>query len=87
GDVAGGFGPVDDLIEGYEMAGGPAVDRAELHFWMVLGVLQWGLVCVRTALEFRDGRFAVEPAVIGRRASETELDLLMLTGAKDGELL
>ena len=85
--VAGGFGSVEQLIEGFEAAGGGAVDRDELHFWMVLGVLQWGLVCVRTALEFRAGRFAVEPAVIGRRASETELDLLMLTGAKDGKLL
>ena len=85
--VAGGFGSVDDLIEGFETAGGPVVDRVNLHFWTVLGVVQWGLVCIRTALEFRRGRFSVEPAVIGRRLSETELDVMMLTEAGDGELI
>jgi len=86
-DVAGGFGSVEQLIEGFETAGGSRVDRHALHFWTVLGTLMWGLVCVRTALEFRAGRFAVEPAVIGRRTSEVELDLMMLTGAREGELL
>jgi aminoglycoside phosphotransferase (APT) family kinase protein len=85
-DVAGGFGSVEALIEGFEAASGPAVDRVELHFWMVLGTLLWGQVCIRTALEFRDGRFAIEPAVIGRRVSEVELDLMMLTATRDGEL-
>lgn len=86
-DVAGGFGSVEQLIAGFEAAGGSPVDRHALHFWTVLGTLMWGLVCVRTALEFRAGRFAVEPAVIGRRTSEVELDLMLLTGARDGELL
>ncbi|WP_420605506.1 phosphotransferase family protein [Novosphingopyxis sp.] len=86
-DVAGGFGPVEDLLAGYEAGGGPPVDRIELHFWTVLGTLMWGQVCIRTAFEFRNERFAIEPAVIGRRLSEVELDLMMLTGARDGELL
>ena len=85
--VAGGFGPVEQLIEQFEAAGGQKVDRVALHFWTVLGALYWGQSCVTFALEFRAGDRTVERASIGRRASETEVDIMMLTRARDGELV
>ncbi|MEC7256617.1 MAG: phosphotransferase family protein, partial [Pseudomonadota bacterium] len=48
------------------------------RFWMVLGTLFWGISCVNFALQFRAGDRTVERAAIGRRASETELDLLTM---------
>lgn len=83
----GGFGAIDDLIDGYESAGGRAVDRNILQFWMILGSLNWGISCLLFSCEFRNGERTVERAAIGRRASEVEVDLMMLTGTKDGELL
>lgn len=77
-DEAGGFGPMSELIAGYESDSGQVVDRDRVRFWTVLGTLFWGISCVNFALQFRDGDRTVERAAIGRRASETELDLLTM---------
>lgn len=74
----GGFGDIDQLMEGYRRAGGEPISPQRLHFWQVAGTLFWGLSCVDFALEFRRGDRSVERAAIGRRASETEMDLLCL---------
>jgi aminoglycoside phosphotransferase (APT) family kinase protein len=75
---AGGFGSRDALFAGYEAAGGGSVDAARVRFWETLGVLRWGLSCSMMAREVRDGERSVEKAAIGRRASETEIDLLAM---------
>ncbi|MGE4322725.1 MAG: phosphotransferase family protein [Sphingobium sp.] len=85
--AAGGFGTADALIAGYEEAGGALVDRSLLQFWTVLGSLNWGLGCTLFAFNFRNGDRTVERGSIGRRISENELDIMMLTRAKDGVLL
>jgi aminoglycoside phosphotransferase (APT) family kinase protein len=75
----GGFGVREDLYAGYEAAGGVNVDRARAHFWEVLGALRWGVICTMSGVALRDGTSTgVERALIARRASETELDLLNL---------
>ena len=76
--AAGGFGTIEDLIAGYERAGGASVNDRRLQFWMVFGTLFWGVTCVEFALDFLRGDRSVERAAIGRRMSETEIDLLML---------
>ncbi len=74
----GGFGAREDLYAGYVEAGGP-LDEARLQFWAVLGTLKWGVICDSMAQSWLDGHDrSVERAAIGRRASETELDLLEL---------
>ncbi|WP_127600708.1 phosphotransferase family protein [Nitratireductor alexandrii] len=75
---AGGFGSREDLFAAYEAAGGQAVDPERVRFWEVMGTLRWGLDCVEFAEEFRRGDRTVERAAIGRRTSETEIDLLRL---------
>ena len=73
----GGFGSVEQMLEGYRAAGGAAFDTATVRYWRTLGSLRWGLICRSMAQPPRPGLpMAVERAMIGRRVSETELDLL-----------
>lgn len=75
----GGFGAREELYAGYEAAGGAPVDPARVHFWEVLGTLRWGVICTMSGVALRDGLVSgAERAMIARRASETELDLLNL---------
>jgi aminoglycoside phosphotransferase (APT) family kinase protein len=74
----GGLGEREDLFAGYASVSGSAVDAARVKFWEVLGTLRWGLSCSMMAREFREGDRSVEKAAIGRRASETEIDLLAI---------
>jgi aminoglycoside phosphotransferase (APT) family kinase protein len=74
----GGFGTRDDLFEGYAAAGGH-VDVQRVHYWEVFGTLKWGVICESMAHAWLAGyERDVEKAAIGRRASESEIDLLAL---------
>ncbi len=74
----GGFGKREDLFAGYEAAGGGKVDPERVKFWEVLGTLKWGVMCTTMVMAFKAGDRSVERATIGRRSSETEVDLLRL---------
>ena len=74
----GGFGSREELFAGYEAAG-RRVDPDRVMFWEVMGTLRWGVMCCGMMQRFREGpEHSVERAMIGRRASETEIDLLRL---------
>ncbi|HEV3500368.1 MAG TPA: phosphotransferase family protein [Bradyrhizobium sp.] len=74
----GGFGTREELFAGYEAAG-RRVDPARVTFWEVMGTLRWGVMCCGMMQRFRVGpEHSVERAMIGRRSSETEIDLLRL---------
>src|SRR5258708_3841804 len=74
----GGFGSREELFAGYEAAG-RRVDPARVMFWEVMGTLRWGVMCCGMMQRFRIGpEHSVERAMIGRRSSETEIDLLRL---------
>jgi aminoglycoside phosphotransferase (APT) family kinase protein len=80
----GGFGTREALFEGYAAAGGQ-VDASRVHYWEVFGTLKWGIVCDTMAHAWLAGHERdVEKAVIGRRASETEIDLLVLLAPRKG---
>lgn len=75
----GGVGTREELIAGYVEAGGAPVDRAGVHWWEIFGNLKWGIITLMQASHFLDGRTrSLEKAVIGRRASEVEAELLHL---------
>ncbi|MDE2465500.1 MAG: phosphotransferase family protein [Alphaproteobacteria bacterium] len=75
---AGGFGSREQLCAGYRSAGG-TVEPGRLRFWEVLGTLSWGVSCAAMVETFRNGTDdTVERAMIARRASETEIDLVTL---------
>ena len=78
----GGFGSREELYAGYEAAGRKA-DPARARFWEVMGTLRWGVMCCGMMRRFRLGpEHSMERAMIGRRASETEIDLLRLLASR-----
>jgi aminoglycoside phosphotransferase (APT) family kinase protein len=75
----GGFGQREPLYEAYEAAGGVKIDESALRFWEVYGTLQWGVICQFLCSQYLQGEADnLERIAIGRRVSETELDLLNL---------
>ncbi|MGH6958095.1 MAG: phosphotransferase family protein [Caulobacteraceae bacterium] len=74
----GGFGEREDLWAGYEAAGGAPVRREEALWWEVYGSMRWGVMCAGMTAAFRSADPSVERAVIARRTSENEVDILRL---------
>jgi len=75
----GGFGDRSQLYTDYEAASGTRVDPDRVRFWEVYSTLKWGVVCQWFANQYLTGEVrTLERAAIGRRVSETELDLLDL---------
>lgn len=80
----GGFGSREEMFAGYEAAGG-RVDAVRVKYWEVMGTLRWGVMCCGMMQRFRAGPdHSMERAMIGRRASETEIDLLRLLAPRAG---
>ena len=76
---AGGFDSAENLISAYEQATGHPVDRDRFNWWLIYNTLWWGVACLRMGHSYRDGTVHVlERTIIGRRASEVEIDLLLL---------
>ncbi|HEU5472421.1 MAG TPA: phosphotransferase family protein [Actinophytocola sp.] len=76
----GGFGSRADFYAAYQRASGLPVDHDRVRFWEVFGSLKWGIICQLQAFaHLRGERPSVERAAIGRRVTEAELDLLLLT--------
>ncbi|HEV7234455.1 MAG TPA: phosphotransferase family protein [Sphingorhabdus sp.] len=74
-----GLGQLEEYFAAYEAVSGVAVEPARFRWWLVYSTLWWGVCCLQMADIWRSGKDAgLERAVIGRRASETEVDLLML---------
>lgn len=77
--VVGGFGDVADLVAGYAEAGGKNMTADRVKFWEMFGTLKWGIICMTMYQAFAQGADrTVERATIGRRSSETEIDLVNL---------
>ena len=75
---AGGFGSREQLFAGYEAVSGQPVDADRVRWWEVMGTLRWGMSCAMFGREFQSGDRSVEKAAIGRRASETAIDLMAI---------
>ena len=79
GKPVGGFGDYADLLDAYHAAGGREVSLERVLYWEMLGSLKWGCMCLTMYMAYASGADAsVERAMIGRRASETEIDLVAL---------
>lgn len=79
----GGFGSREDLYAAYEAASGKPVDPARARFWELAFTMNWGIQCAQMGGQFLSGADpSVERGAIGRRRSETELDVLMLLDAE-----
>jgi aminoglycoside phosphotransferase (APT) family kinase protein len=81
---AGGLGSREALLQAYVAAGGEPLEPERLRFWEALGSLRWWMGCAGMFEWFDSGRDAsVERAMIARRVSESELDLLRLIAGRN----
>jgi len=77
--AVGGFGDAQDLLDGHAAAGGEPVSLERLLFWQALGSLKWAVMCLMMYSSFATGADrSIERAMIGRRTSEAEIDLVLL---------
>ena len=82
----GGFGDLQDLLDGYAQESGTPVDPERVRFWIVYGSFNWAIGCLTMAEHYRNGPDAtVERPAIGRRSSECQIDCvnLLLPGKVD----
>ncbi|MEZ5710848.1 MAG: phosphotransferase family protein [Blastomonas sp.] len=81
----GGFGEWQDLLSAYSERSGRAITPERFRFWQIYSTLWWGICCLGMAAMWRRGDDrALERLVIGRRASEVEIDLLLLLEETEG---
>ena len=77
--VVGGFGELEDLLEGYNSVSKLKVDKEMVRCWQVFGTFRWGVICLIQAYAHLNGTInSIEKAAIGRRVSETEIDIVDL---------
>lgn len=77
----GGFGPREELFDGYAEVAGERPDAAAVHWWEVFAALHWAVICRALAGRYLSGgEESVELAVLGRRAAEAEHDALLALG-------
>lgn len=78
----GGFATLDELLDGYAGAGGEPPSRASIRYWQMLGSFKWAVITNMMYRTYAEGNGSLERAVIGRRLSECEVDLLALMEAR-----
>ena len=78
-NIVGGFGEIDDLLSGYSSVCKNNITHKQIKTWQIFGTLRWGVICLIQTFSHLYGRTnSVEKAAIGRRVSETEIDLINL---------
>jgi aminoglycoside phosphotransferase (APT) family kinase protein len=76
---AGGIAAREHFYRGYEMASGRRLDPARIFFWEVFANIRWAVIALQQADRYRiGGEASLSTAITGRRATECELELLML---------
>ncbi len=74
---AGGIGPLETFLQGYERASGTSLNRANLAYWRVMATLRWSLIALLQAERHLSGEQpSLELALTGRMLPEIELDLI-----------
>jgi aminoglycoside phosphotransferase (APT) family kinase protein len=77
----GGFGTVDQLLDGYADVAGTRPDPQAVLWWQIYGTARWAVGCRAMAERHLSGDTpSVELAAIGRRVCEQEHDLLLALG-------
>ncbi|WP_214404273.1 phosphotransferase family protein [Pseudonocardia lacus] len=78
---AGGFGTVEQLLDGYAAVAGWRPAEADVLWWQVYGTARWAVGCRAMAERHLSGQSrSVELAAIGRRVCEQEHDVLLALG-------
>ncbi|KAA9159624.1 phosphotransferase family protein [Amycolatopsis acidicola] len=78
---AGGFGTVEELLDGYAEVAGERPDAEAVRWWQLYGTTRWTVGCRAMAERHLSGETpSVELAAVGRRVCEQEHDLLLELG-------
>ena len=80
---AGGIAGREPFYRGYEAESGRRLDPERIKFWEVYANIRWAIIALQQSDRFLiGGSRSLSTAITGRRATECELELLMLL---DGE--
>ncbi|AXQ30123.1 phosphotransferase family protein [Solimonas sp. K1W22B-7] len=75
----GGFGPIEELLEGYAAVAGERPSAERLHWWIVFGAFWWSMGTLMMTQFYRQGPDrSAERVAIGRRSSECQIDCVNL---------
>jgi aminoglycoside phosphotransferase (APT) family kinase protein len=78
---AGGFGTVEQLLDGYAEVAGHRPDADAVRWWQIYGTARWAVGCRGMAERHLSGQTpSMEHAAIGRRVCEQEHDVLLALG-------
>src|SRR5689334_203261 len=76
---AGGIADRGSFYGGYESASGRAIDPGRIFFWEVLASVRWAIIALQQSDRYMiGGERNLDLALTGRRATECELEILML---------
>jgi len=76
---AGGIADRTPFYRGYESASGRSIDPCRVHFWEILASVRWAVIALEQAdRHMVAGDRSLDLALTGRRATECELELLMM---------
>jgi aminoglycoside phosphotransferase (APT) family kinase protein len=76
---AGGIAERGPFYRGYESESGRRLDAERIKFWEVMANLRWAMIALQQSDRFLiGGARNLSTAITGRRATECELELLML---------
>jgi aminoglycoside phosphotransferase (APT) family kinase protein len=76
---AGGIAERAAFYRGYEAVSGRRIEPARVRFWEIMASLRWAVIALQQADRYIiGGERDLDLALTGRRASECELELLML---------
>jgi aminoglycoside phosphotransferase (APT) family kinase protein len=76
---AGGIANREPFYRGYEGESGRRLDPERVKFWEVMANLRWAVIAFQQSDRFLlSGTRSLSTAITGRRATECELELLML---------
>jgi aminoglycoside phosphotransferase (APT) family kinase protein len=76
---AGGIADRAPFYAGYESAAGRRLDPERVRFWEIFANLRWAVIALQQSDRYlHGGARDLSTAIIGRRAGECELELLML---------
>ena len=76
---AGGIADRAPFYQGYESESGRSVDPRRVFFWEVLASIRWAVIALQQSDRYMiGGERNLDLALTGRRATECELEILML---------
>ena len=79
---AGGISDREPFYGGYESQSGRSIDPQRVFFWEVLASVRWAIIALQQSDRYMiGGERNLDLALTGRRATECELEILMLLDA------